>query len=343
MKKHNKAFTLVELIVVITILAILWTIAFIAMESYSKSSRDSVRISDMSKIKSVLEYFYIGAWKYPVTTDWTDITYSWWMIWQQWDFWETTFNNISRLDKIPVDPLTEKKYIYSVINTKQEYEIAWFFERDNISMNNEIIFQANAWDKIATVRVTWNYNWKIVKAYISWDVYVLAVPTIISWWPFTLEEIMTNQSFVYTWYNNLPFSYSWSQYNNLWEVWWLALVNTGSYLVFSWSLEDLKWTDSQYRLEMLEWLKTAYSWTLITDNSAINDILEISDFSESNQKAVDLAWVFVNNTLWGSVSTSSSSSSSTSTSTSSSSSSSWGWWWDCIFWTSQFGSCTFWS
>ncbi len=59
--KGIKAFTLVELIVVITILAILWTIAFIAMESYSKSSRNSVRISDMSKIKSSLEFFYIDA------------------------------------------------------------------------------------------------------------------------------------------------------------------------------------------------------------------------------------------------------------------------------------------
>jgi len=35
---NKKAFTLVELIVVITILAILWTIAFISLQGYSRVS-----------------------------------------------------------------------------------------------------------------------------------------------------------------------------------------------------------------------------------------------------------------------------------------------------------------
>ena len=50
MKK--KAFTLVELIVVITILAILWTIAFISLSWYSKEARDSKRITDTSSLLS---------------------------------------------------------------------------------------------------------------------------------------------------------------------------------------------------------------------------------------------------------------------------------------------------
>ncbi|MDD2871412.1 MAG: prepilin-type N-terminal cleavage/methylation domain-containing protein, partial [Candidatus Gracilibacteria bacterium] len=50
---HNKgksryAFTLVELIVVIAILAILGTIAFMSLQGYSRDARDSVRVSDMS-------------------------------------------------------------------------------------------------------------------------------------------------------------------------------------------------------------------------------------------------------------------------------------------------------
>jgi type II secretory pathway pseudopilin PulG len=48
---------LVELIVVITILAILGTIAFISLQGYSKTARDSARISDMSRIKTSLELF----------------------------------------------------------------------------------------------------------------------------------------------------------------------------------------------------------------------------------------------------------------------------------------------
>jgi len=50
MKKQTQAFTLVELIVVITILAILGTIAFINLQWYSWSARDSKRESDISNI-----------------------------------------------------------------------------------------------------------------------------------------------------------------------------------------------------------------------------------------------------------------------------------------------------
>jgi prepilin-type N-terminal cleavage/methylation domain-containing protein len=46
----EKAFTLVELIVVITILAILWTISFISIQGYSVSARNSKRISDIAQL-----------------------------------------------------------------------------------------------------------------------------------------------------------------------------------------------------------------------------------------------------------------------------------------------------
>jgi len=77
MNKQKYAFTLVELIVVITILAILWTIAFISLQWYSKQARDSTRISDLSSMKTSLELFNLEAWKFPVTTDWFIVTYSW--------------------------------------------------------------------------------------------------------------------------------------------------------------------------------------------------------------------------------------------------------------------------
>jgi hypothetical protein len=39
------------------------------MQSYSKTARDSTRISDLSTIKTSLELFHLNAGKYPVTTD----------------------------------------------------------------------------------------------------------------------------------------------------------------------------------------------------------------------------------------------------------------------------------
>jgi prepilin-type N-terminal cleavage/methylation domain-containing protein len=59
---NKQAFTLVELIVVITILAILWTIAFISLQWYSSQARDSKRLSDVQNIKKSLELFSLNTW-----------------------------------------------------------------------------------------------------------------------------------------------------------------------------------------------------------------------------------------------------------------------------------------
>lgn len=50
MRNTKKAFTLVELIVVITILAVLGTIAFISLQGYSAEARDSKRLSNVNDL-----------------------------------------------------------------------------------------------------------------------------------------------------------------------------------------------------------------------------------------------------------------------------------------------------
>jgi prepilin-type N-terminal cleavage/methylation domain-containing protein len=52
LQQTNKGFTLVELIVVITILAILGSIAFISLQGFSADARDSARSSDLKNIQT---------------------------------------------------------------------------------------------------------------------------------------------------------------------------------------------------------------------------------------------------------------------------------------------------
>ncbi len=55
MKKVQKGFTLVELIVVITILAILGTIAFISLQGYSQDAKNSKVTSDLRTLATAVE------------------------------------------------------------------------------------------------------------------------------------------------------------------------------------------------------------------------------------------------------------------------------------------------
>jgi len=93
-EKKQKAFTLVELIVVITILAILWTISFISLQWYSANSRDSVRMSDLKNITLWLELQLSKAWRVYVPEDKIDITASGTTISYQWYMWEDTMNKL---------------------------------------------------------------------------------------------------------------------------------------------------------------------------------------------------------------------------------------------------------
>ena len=121
MIKLKNGFTLVELIVVITILSILWTIAFISIQWYSSISRDSVRLADLSNISKSLEIFYVQSWKYPIPSDYVSVEYQWAEVWKQWKIWESVLTNLKTLDKTPVDPLSNSFYTYSITNKGTEY------------------------------------------------------------------------------------------------------------------------------------------------------------------------------------------------------------------------------
>ncbi len=181
MKKiKNKAFTLVELIVVITILAILWTIAFISFQWYSSNARDWVRISEINNIKKNLEIFITEKWFYPIPDNGTQITYLWWTARTQWTVWDNVITNLRNLSKKPTDPLSNNEYTYSITKAKIEYQLSYVTEWW-LSYNIPLTNQANAATlKTATAKVTWTYNEKILKVSTWWIIYILAVPSIIN-------------------------------------------------------------------------------------------------------------------------------------------------------------------
>lgn len=299
MKKQIKAFTLVELIVVIIILAILWTIAFIAMQWYNADARDSLRVSDMWKIKSSLEYYYVDSWKYPDPTALQPVTYSWALAWNQWTFWNSTFINIEKLDKIPKDPLTNREYSYSLLANWQEYELASLIESDSIALT--WFNWANADEQTSIAKLTWTYNWMALRVNTDTTLYILALPSITTSIDLnieenrTLETIIPQKELVIENFRNLPNTYIWSNYDSNKETENENFTLPTNYIVYQWNIDDLT------PQELITRLQQTYSWTSISTIENTKELYNINP-NDANQFNTldDFWWYFIDYHLGGS-------------------------------------------
>lgn len=293
---NKKAFTLVELIVVIAIIAILWTISFISLQWYSKTSRDSTRISDLSTMKSSLELFNLDSWKYPNPTDWFDVTYSWtFLVWNQWIFGNQTTKNISRLDRIPLDPLTWIPYTYSVNYNKSLYQIAWIQEWDEYSLNSSIS-ETNAWNIEAKAIIRWNYKWAIIKTLAWSNCKVLIAPSIISSFDSSvndLSDIYSSWGLVFSWYKNLPNSFASTKFN---VNWWFEFMPTNIEAYSdSESCNPLySSSDSSARDALIDNVALLYSGSIVENSS------EVQGAIVENSDEFLISTVVVNH-LWGDI------------------------------------------
>lgn len=126
-------FTLVELIVVITILVILWTIAFINLGGFSGSARDATRVSDLTNITQGLEMTLVKngvvippeapspGWVVTLTSSgWVSV------IGYQWVAGATTLSFIKMSDAR--DPTDKKYYTYVTNGNYTKYQLLTLME-----------------------------------------------------------------------------------------------------------------------------------------------------------------------------------------------------------------------
>ena len=251
------AFTLIELIVVITILAILWTIAFISLQWYSAQARDSKRVSDVSNIKKSLELFSLNTWKYPLPDNPIEYSFSWDLLWGQWTIWDQVFLNLSKnLNEKPLDPLKETEYIYSISNSQTQYEVLVNYETSNL-------VRSNLFNNIFAVeylpKINWNYNWIYVKSVN----FIFPTPSIIN--ALNIEtDFATNsdaiQSQIITgWENNID-----------WWTWTLSDLT----MTYTWIIDDN--SSDTAKISVIDILQSFYSWTSLSSIEEIENLLSKS-------------------------------------------------------------------
>lgn len=97
-KLRNKGFTLVELMVTITILSILMTIAIVSYGNVQRNARDGKRKSDISVIQSALEQYHADAGYYPASITFNS---------------SLNYGTKTYMPKVPQDPQSTYYYGYT--------------------------------------------------------------------------------------------------------------------------------------------------------------------------------------------------------------------------------------
>lgn len=232
--KSIKGFTFIELVISITIVAILSVLWFVSYSKNLEDSRDSQRRSELSWVASWLKLHKTKRWEYPTPWSNYNITNIWNLAAIQGKLDENII--ISTIDKIPLDPFIDIPYTYSITKNKQEFQLAASLE--------------NNWTNKAFV--LWNY--KTVSRNILPTI-ILAItstsPVEVNSW--TSDWLTNRTKFVLdNWNHNLPYTFSYP----------FSPFSDGT--TFTWIIDDvnviLKSSDYRSCFEISDDWKNIWTW-----------------------------------------------------------------------------------
>lgn len=266
---NKKGISIIELLVVITVLIILGTIAFFSFHKYTTHTRDSVRITDIKNLKTSLELYHIQTWKFPKPDKSKYITFNFsTVVWEQWTIGQELISRLSRINKVPLDPKYEIEYTYSLTENWLEYQIWTIAELDSLVANQPFI--TNTYAKTAPntrAYIDWNYNEIALLFKMNWLYVMYAIPSIM------LPDLNSNlelsemwsSSVVIRWNNCLPHSYK--PFSDI------CLVNFAPKLLYIWS--NLPMSEEDIKA-IIEQLKEVYSGPIFSGKELYSSIGEIN-------------------------------------------------------------------
>jgi prepilin-type N-terminal cleavage/methylation domain-containing protein len=132
----NKGFSLVELLVALTIIAIMSGVALSALTGFRASARDTRRIGDLRNVQNYLELYFNKCGRYPGDANCGNTNPT------NWAGLVTALGAVMGTAKVPNDPIPSRTYYYGVDTTAGQeglrYVIGAQLERDNSLLKDDL-------------------------------------------------------------------------------------------------------------------------------------------------------------------------------------------------------------
>ena len=127
--RYKRGFTLIEMLLVITIIALLASLTLVGMGGARAKSRDSRRIADLHGTMNALELYYAKYYFYPSTNSWQGLI----------DILTDSSTGVG-VSKIAKDPLnsTGWTYYYGRSSNGQDYVIGAKLETKDPALDDDI-------------------------------------------------------------------------------------------------------------------------------------------------------------------------------------------------------------
>ena len=180
LSRRFSGFTLVELIVVITILIILGTVAFTSLTGHSGNARDSDRVTTLKNIENGLNIHQIKSSSYPTPENIIGTGTINGNILSSIGIIGDTISQIIKINKTPTDPLSKMNYVYGTNSDRTQYQIATVLENPityNVSPFIQTVFATTSHQ----ARVSGNYPGylKYQSGTINPDTYIANIPSLL--------------------------------------------------------------------------------------------------------------------------------------------------------------------
>ncbi len=289
--KTKKAFTLVELIVVITILAILATIGFVWYSQYLVWTRDSNRISQLKSLSEALT-IYSTKKSLPIPEDNIEIKVWAWAsektIAYQGFLWKNIIEQINYSTEW-VDPKDWEYFTYYLTKDKKYFQLMAFLEdSDDLQNKTAWIFpKVYAWtyeDRYPTVY--WKKLWVLTD---EENTPIQEVSAIKTAWELNISDTWTDK-YIARFSDISKLTWSWTSLaslENTSKAWWIA-SSCNILLDKKWWL---KWKDWTYFIDPEWWNPFPAYCDMTTDWGGWTLIYTDKSFSWNNR------W-FLENWLW---------------------------------------------